>query len=188
VNWELIVSIAALLTGGGCVIWIFNAGIWKGEVSTELKTLRSDLDSVSNDLPSKVKSEVGQSTGGLNSELVTTVAAATNQIRQEFMAAINRLHERLDEKNMGCGIHLSSQQGTESKLASLIAGLQEQRKEWDVLRDDVRSLIRSEATTIAEINNFKARLTAFEQKVGASAENIARLESDVAHFSANRRK
>lgn len=172
-NWELVISIAALVTGGGCVIWIFQAGSWKGEVSTTLKNMDaklSDLTDKVNDVD-KIKSDINNKN-----------SSNLDSLREEFNAALVRLHQRIDAKEETERTRRSLQQALETKLDVLIAGLQAQRQDWDTLRNDVRSLLRSEATTINEQANFKERLAAFEAKRSADIEKLVRVESDVAHI------
>ena len=182
-NWELTISILALVTGGGCLTWIFLAGLWKGGVDNKLKTLRKELD----EIPEKIKAEVGLGTGQFNATVNTALGETAAAIRQEMIASFNRVHERLDEKNVGCQTHMLAQQNLQNRLDALITGLQSQRQEWDALRADVRALLHSEATTTNEIINFKERLSAFEKKIIESGEKIVRLESDMAHVD-NRKK
>jgi chromosome segregation ATPase len=172
VNWELIIAIAALVTGGGCIIWIFQAGRWQGETNTKLETLRTDLEKAITEIPHKVKSE----TGTTSAELNNAVVKAQDQLRGEFVAGMTRIHERLDVL-----------QQIESRLDVFVAGLQSQRQEWDTLRGDIRALLRSEATTTNEIANFKERLFAFEKKSSDYMEKVVRLESDVAHIISDRK-
>jgi predicted nucleic acid-binding Zn-ribbon protein len=182
-DWNLIIAIAALLTGGGCVIWIFNAGQWKGEVSTKMETFRKDLDKQQETIVGKVESNIGHSTDKVNADAIKAIDVAANQIRTEFRADILRVHERLDEES-----NLLNTQQVQGRLDALVAGIQAQRQEWDTLRGDVRVLLRAEATTTNEITNFKERLTNFEHKMGVLSEKATRLESDVAHITSDRRK
>lgn len=182
-DWNLVIAIAALVTGGGCVVWIFNAGIWKGEVSTKLETFRKDLDSQREAIVGKVESRLGHTTQDFNAVLVTEVDQAITKLRTEIKSDMVRIHERLDKDPS-----TSNVQQVQSRLDTMIAGIQEQRKEWDILRSDVRTLLRAEATTSNEITNFKERLVNFEYKIGILSEKTTRLESDVAHIAPDRRK
>lgn len=176
-NWELAISIAGLVTGGGCLLWIFNAGIWKGEVSTKIEQMNKSLGELTDGISGKVKSEIGQTSTTISQVAVGAVEA----LRSEMDGKIARVHLRLDDK-------ASNGQQTENRLEVVIAGLQSQRQEWDTLRSDIRTLLRSEATTTNEIANFKERLAVYEVKMSASMEKIARVESDVAHLNAARKK
>lgn len=182
-NWELVISIAALVTGGGCIVWIFNAGHWKGEMSTKVDALRKDLDQQGEAIVGKVESDFGHSADKINADTVKVVDYAITQIRNEFKADLTRVHERLDNEEGA-----SNTQQVQSRLDALIAGIQAQRQEWDTLRSDVRVLLRAEATTTNEITNFKERLSSFEHKLGVLSEKTTRLESDVAHIAPDRRK
>lgn len=171
-NWELIISIAALVTGGGCIIWIFQAGRWQGETNTKMEGLRKDLDKATGEIDGKVKNEVGTTSAELN----TAVVKAQDQLRGEFTNGMTRIHERLDVL-----------QQIESRLDVFVAGLQSQRQEWDTLRTDIRTLLRSEATTTNEIANFKERLFAFEKRSSDYMEKVVRLQSDVAHLMSEKK-
>jgi chromosome segregation ATPase len=183
VDWNLIIAIVALVTGGGCVVWIFNAGIWKGEVSTKLETIRKDLDSQREAIVGKVESQLGHTTDNFSTVVVAEVDSAITKLRTEIRVDIIRVHERLDND-----ITVQNTQQVQGRLDALIAGIQAQRQEWDTLRTDVRALLRAEATTTNEISNFKERLVNFEHKIGILSEKTTRLESDVAHIAPDRRK
>jgi predicted nucleic acid-binding Zn-ribbon protein len=183
VNWELVISIAALVTGGGCIVWIFNAGQWKGEMASMMSTFRKDLDSQRETLLGKVESDLGHNTDKFSAVMTETVGEAITNLRSEFDTKIVRIHERLDNDSTD----MNTQQ-VQARLDALIAGMQAQRQEWDQLRTDVRTLLRAEATTTNEIANFKERLTSFEHKIGVLSEKTTRLESDVAHITPDRRK
>lgn len=182
-DWNLIIAIAALITGGGCVVWIFNAGVWKGEISTKMEAFSNELDSQRETIVGKVESQIGHTTDNLNTVMVAEVGEAIEKLRTEIRADIVRVHERLDNDTA-----VQNTQQVQGRLDALIAGIQAQRQEWDTLRTDVRALLRAEATTTNEISNFKERLVNFEHKIGILSEKTTRLESDVAHIAPDRRK
>ena len=91
------------------------------------------------------------------------------QLRGEREEASRRIHERLND--------------CQSRLDGLLSGLQSQRQEWDQLRGDVRTLLRSEATTGVELSNAKARLAVFEEHLNEWSAILIRLQSDLTHLS-----
>ncbi len=182
-DWNLVISVASLVTGGGCVVWIFNAGQWKGVVSTELATLRKDIDKQQEVIVGKVESDFGHSTVKINADAVNAIATMATTIRAEIKVDVNRLHERIDNETGA-----SDAKQVQSRLDALVAGIQAQRQEWDTLRSDVRVLLRAEATTTNEITNFKERLASFDHKIGVLSEKTTRLEADVAHINPDRRR
>jgi chromosome segregation ATPase len=179
-DWNLVISIIALITGGGCVVWIFQAGIWKGEVNTKLEQILKYQES--NPHEEKISSIVKEHLNQVKVDLNENNDDISEIIRNEFNTAITRIHQRLDDRAVEQQNHFTQQQNLESRLQVLISGLQTQRQDWDTLRDDVRSLLRSEATTTNEISNLKSTLQNLVGKIDGALQDIARLEAEVSHF------
>ncbi len=180
-NWELIISIAALVTGGGCILWLFQAGAWKGEVNTKLEAILKYIEA--NPQTEQIATIVKQHLSEVKLDFNESSSDISEIIRNEFNSALNRIHERLDERISEQQTHNTQQQTLEARLQVLIAGLQNQRQDWDTLRGDVRLLLRSDATTTTEITNLKGSLNSLITKIDGALQDIARVETDVSHFS-----
>lgn len=191
-NWELILSIAGFVTGGGGLLLLFSAGRRVGELETKLAAaieaqgkLATELEEVKTGR-SRDTSNVGRgmqeqkdSLRKEMEEIVRRKEADEGARRKEIEEAIRRIHERLDSLLQGGQGTQDSISRVRQQVEVIITGIQSQKSDWETLRDDVRGLLRAEAANAVEVANIKKRLDSEEERVANHAEKLAATRADV---------
>ena len=176
-NWELILSVVSLIFGGGCLGWVFYLGYWKGEITQKIDDQGKSLIDFKSQLIELSKQKPNET--GVYQTVTETTQELAEKIRGEMNLLVNRIHQRIDEINSTERTRKSAVEEQQQKLSIVIAGIQSQRTEWDILRTDVRKLLASEATTAVEITNIKERVNALESKRNELAEKVAAIQAEI---------
>ena len=116
---------------------------------------------------------------GLDQAAVSQTQQIAERLRNEVQQHVTRLHQRIDEVDATEKFRRGTLQQQEQQLSIVIAGIQSQRTEWEILRSDVRKLLTSEATTAVEIRNLKDRFDILEAKKAELAEKFAGIRAEV---------
>ncbi len=164
-DWNLVISIISLVVGCGAIGAIFFAGQWRGTVEAELKGLGRQVDDLI---------EADEKKSGVLKKINTDEPAA---LRRDFDDKLSRVHARIDEVNKSESARATTLAEVHEKIQAVFAGIQNQRTEWETLRNDVRQLLRSEAISQTDISHLKERFQNLEARLNELVERMARAEA-----------
>ena len=203
-DWPLIVSIISCALGGGALTIIFASGAWKGKIEADIASIRTDnqetknhlgnidstlqeLASIKNREPTLFIESRKREIEAAKNEFKTEILVIRSSLQHEISVVTSKIENiitKMEEYKDYSRSHSSTSTDTATKLATIISGMTSQREEWAQLRDEVRSLIKNEASNDNEVKNIKEVLTKLELKLNEINTQTIKTEATVQHLSA----
>jgi chromosome segregation ATPase len=173
-NWEVILGIIGFVFGSGALGAVFVAGRKHGETNTKIENILENQKTIMEDIEDLKNSQSDASTtSASNCQLHKEI------IRKELEEKSRTIHSRIDSVLQDKHNAQDSVGKLRQQIEATIAGFQSQRSDWEILKNDIRGLLKSEASSAVEIANMKKRLDLEEERINKHAEKLAADRADL---------
>lgn len=173
-NWEVILAIIGFVFGSGALGAVFVAGRKHGETNTKIENILENQRKLADKIDNI---ENGQSSASTTS--ASNCQLHKELIRKELEEKARTIHSRIDSILQDKHNTQDSVGKLRQQVEAIVTGIQTQRSEWETLKNDVRGLLKSEASSAVEIANMKKRLDIEEERINKHAEKLAADRADL---------
>lgn len=173
-NWEVILAIIGFVFGSGALGAVFVAGRKHGETNTKIENILENQKKIIEEIEDLKNGQSNASTtSASNCQLHKEV------IRKDLEERSRIIHSRIDSVLQDKHNTQDSVGKLRQQMEATVTGIQNQKSEWEILKNDIRGLLKSEASSAVEIANMKKRLDIEEERVNKHAEKLAADRADL---------
>lgn len=172
---ELVISLIGLLFGSGGLVMIFMAGRRTGSLEAKIQEHSDTIKGINEsmkDVKSSARNEVGEKTKDVTTRQL--------ELRNEFTTIADGIHRRIDSilssdlKKLAADIADARQ-----RIEITVSGLQNQRVEWEQLKEDTRTLLRESAIAGEAKETIKQTLSEHGKKIEDQNDRVVSLRAEV---------